>query len=73
MFLLKFRSGELVGCGIKFCIQRVPTVMEKTYYRLGCATTDRVTVEINPFPIYKRNKTSNTKVSQNIPYSRWLM
>ena len=24
VFLLKFRSGELVGCGIKFCIQRVP-------------------------------------------------
>ena len=23
--LLKFRSGEIVGCGIKFCIQRVPT------------------------------------------------
>ena len=25
VFLLKFRSRELVGCGIKFCIQRVPT------------------------------------------------
>ena len=25
VFLLKFRSGELVGCGIKFRIQRVPT------------------------------------------------
>ena len=25
VFLLKFRSGELVGCGIKFCIQLVPT------------------------------------------------
>ena len=25
VFLLKFRSGELVGCGIKFPIQRVPT------------------------------------------------
>ena len=25
MFLLKFRSRELIGCGIKFCIQRVPT------------------------------------------------
>ena len=25
MFLLKSRSRELVGCGIKFCIQRVPT------------------------------------------------
>ena len=25
VFLLKFRSGELVGCVIKFCIQRVPT------------------------------------------------
>ena len=25
MFLLKFRSGELVGCGIKFRIQRVLT------------------------------------------------
>ena len=25
MFLLKFRSGELVGCEIKFCIQQVPT------------------------------------------------
>ena len=25
VFLLKFRSGELVGCGIKFHIQRVPT------------------------------------------------
>ena len=25
VFLLKFRSGELVGCIIKLCIQRVPT------------------------------------------------
>ena len=25
MFLLKFQSGELVGCGIKFRIQQVPT------------------------------------------------
>ena len=25
VFLLKFRSGELVGCRIKFRIQRVPT------------------------------------------------
>ena len=25
LFLLKFRSGDLVGCEIKFCIQRVPT------------------------------------------------
>ena len=25
MFLLKFREGGLVGCIIKFCIQRVPT------------------------------------------------
>ena len=25
MFLLKFRSREIIGCGIKFCIQRVPT------------------------------------------------
>ena len=25
VFLLKFRSGELVGCGIKFCTQRVST------------------------------------------------
>ena len=25
MVLLKFRLGELVGCGIKFFIQRVPT------------------------------------------------
>ena len=31
------------------------------------------TVEINPFPICKRNKTSNTKGSRNIPYSGWLM
>ena len=25
VFLLKFRSRELVGCRIKFCIQQVPT------------------------------------------------
>ena len=25
VFLLKFQLGELVGCGIKLCIQRVPT------------------------------------------------
>ena len=25
LFLLKFQSGELIGCGIKFRIQRVPT------------------------------------------------
>ena len=48
-------------------------VTEKTSYGLGCTTTDRETVEINPFPIFKRNKTSNTKGSRNVPYSRWLM
>ena len=26
VFLLKFRSGELVGCGIKFHLHRVPTL-----------------------------------------------
>ena len=31
MFLLKFRSQELVGCGIKFRIQRVHT--RHTFYR----------------------------------------
>ena len=30
VFLLQFRSGELVGCGIKFLIQRVPT--RHTFY-----------------------------------------
>ena len=24
--LLKFRAGERVGCGIQFCIRRVPTL-----------------------------------------------
>ena len=34
VFLLKFQSGELVGCGIKFCIQRVPTrhTFDGTHY-----------------------------------------
>ena len=48
-------------------------VTEKTSYGLGCTTTDRVTTEINPFPICKRNKICNTKGSRNIPYSGWLM
>ena len=26
VFLFKFRSEDLVGCGIKLCIQRVPTL-----------------------------------------------
>ena len=39
------------------------SVMEKNSYGLGYATTDRETAEINPFPICKRNKASNTKVS----------
>ena len=26
VLLLKFRSGELIGCRIKFCIRRVPTL-----------------------------------------------
>ena len=39
------------------------TVTEKTSYGLGCTTIDRVTAEINLFPICKRNKTSNTKGS----------
>ena len=26
VFLLKFRSGELIGCGIQFCIQQVATL-----------------------------------------------
>ena len=48
------------------------SVTEKTSYGLGCTTTDRETAEINPFPICKRNTTSNTKGSRNIPYSGWL-
>ena len=39
------------------------SVTEKTSYGLGCTTTDIVTAEIIPFPICKRNKTSNTKGS----------
>ena len=50
----------------------IPNVTENTSYGLGCTTTDRETAEINPFPICKRNKTSNTKGSQHIPYSRRL-
>ena len=34
VFLLKFRSGDLVGCGIKFYIQRVPT--RHTFDRPRC-------------------------------------
>ena len=26
MFLLKFQAGELVGCGIQFRIQQIPTL-----------------------------------------------
>ena len=48
-------------------------VMEKNSYGLGCTTTDRVIAEINPFPIWKTNKKSNTKGSRNIPYSGRLM
>ena len=44
----------------------------KTSYVLGCTTTDSQTQEINPFPICKRNKKSNTKGSRIIPYSGWL-
>ena len=34
MFLLKFREGGLVGCIIKFCIQRVPTlhIFDRPHY-----------------------------------------
>ena len=32
VFLLKVRSRELIGCGIKFCIQQVPT--HHTFYGL---------------------------------------
>ena len=38
-------------------------VMEKNSYGLGCTTIDIETPEINPFPIWKRNTTSNTKGS----------
>ena len=31
VFLLKFQAGDLVWCGIWFCIQRVPTL--HTFYR----------------------------------------
>ena len=48
-------------------------ITEKTSYGLGRTKTYRETIEINPFPIFKRNKTSNTKGSRNIPYSGWLM
>ena len=51
----------------------VNSITEKTSYGLGCTTTDRETKKINPFPICKRNTTSNTKGSRNIPYSGWLM
>ena len=39
------------------------SITEKISYGLGCTTTDRETVEINPFPICKRNTTYNTKGS----------
>ena len=48
------------------------SITKKNSYGLGCTTIDRETAEINPFPICKRNKTSNTKGYRNIPYSRWL-
>ena len=32
------------------------SITKKTSYGLGCTTIDRVTIEINPFPICKRNK-----------------
>ena len=41
----------------------------ETSYGLWCTTIDRETAKINPFPICKRNKTTNTKGSQIIPYS----
>ena len=47
-------------------------VTEKNSYGLGCTIIDRETAEINPFPICKRNKTSNTKGSRIIPYSGCL-
>ena len=39
------------------------SVTEKTSYGLGCTTKDRVTAEINPFPICNRNNKYNTKGS----------
>ena len=42
-------------------VLETPAVTEKYAYGLGCTIIDRVTIEINRFPICKRNKTSNTK------------
>ena len=56
-------SGEvpdLEGDESKILTQK-ELVTEKTSYGLGCTTIDRVTAEINPFPICKRSKASNTK------------
>ena len=63
-------GGKIIGNIAR--MHSLLNVMEKTSYGLGCTTIDRETAEINPFPICKRNTTSNTKGSQNIPYSRWL-
>ena len=41
----------------------------ETSYGFGCTIIDSYTWETNPFPICKKNQTSNTKGPQIIPYS----
>ena len=56
----------------KFPSMVANSVTKKTSYGLGYTTIDKETIEINTFPTCKRNITSNTKGSRNIPYSRQL-
>ena len=56
VFLLKFRSGELVGCGILFRIQRIPTMHtfdgprypKNKKYLKKCDDDVIITFQINP-------------------------
>ena len=48
------------------------SITEKTSYGLGYHNRQS-NRKNQSLPICKRNKTSNTKVSRNIPYFVWLM
>ena len=62
MFFLKFRLGELVGCGIKFCIQWVPTqhTFDGPHYPKNKKYLKRRDDDMHPTSSLNRNLSKNT-------------
>ena len=72
IIIIIFLNLIMVWLSIAQSISRSAGITEKNSYGLGYHNR-KSNCKNQSFPICKRNQTSNTKGSQNIPYSGWLM